>query len=422
MAEKIDIEKLREEVNPVYNTAQSCLQIVASTGDEDSEKLRQTLGFSEFGADSGDKKSNIPPEILQALMKTLPVMKSLPESRFFSFNNFIEKSGAKQVMDLPCGYTSRGIKLAKSGIRYFGLDLPAVIEAMDSAVKKTIGENENISYHAVDATNYASLRKALEGADGELTITTEGLLMYFTQAELETVFGNIRRLLLEFGGKWVTLDNELGRAEKLGLSAAAQGLPREIAEKIGSIAAGSVAKTTLANNIFFDPDQKKVEKFVSDMGFNLELIPVSSYLPASVKSAQDLPEELKTKLIEAISGIHFWVMTAKSEVTESFERSEDNFKADVRLNDNTLNVSLTGRLDTITSPGLLSLYREAEAKGSIESICVDMKNLEYISSAGLRVILIMRKALKSEKDFSLINMSDEVKKIIETTGFDTIFC
>ena len=422
MAEKIDIEKLREEVNPVYNTAQSCLQIVASTGDEDSEKLRQTLGFSEFGADSGDKKSNIPPEILQALMKTLPVMKSLPESRFFSFNNFIEKSGAKQVMDLPCGYTSRGIKLAKSGIRYFGMDLPAVIEAMDSAVKKTIGENENISYHAVDATNYASLRKALEGADGELIITTEGLLMYFTQAELETVFGNIRRLLLEFGGKWVTLDNELGRAEKLGLSAAAQGLPREIAEKIGSIAAGSVAKTTLANNVFFDPDQKKVEKFVSDMGFDLELIPVSSYLPASVKSAQDLPEELKTKLIEAISGIHFWVMTAKSEVTESFERSEDNFKADVRLNDNTLNVSLTGRLDTITSPGLLSLYREAEAKGSIESICVDMKNLEYISSAGLRVILIMRKALKSEKDFSLINMSDEVKKIIETTGFDTIFC
>lgn len=422
MAEKIDIEKLREEVNPVYNTAQSCLQIVASTGDEDSEKLRQTLGFSEFGADSGDKKSNIPPEILQALMKTLPVMKSLPESRFFSFNNFIEKSGAKQVMDLPCGYTSRGIKLAKSGIRYFGMDLPAVIEAMESAVKKTIGENENISYHAVDATNYASLRKALEGADGELTITTEGLLMYFTQAELETVFGNIRRLLLEFGGKWVTLDNELGRAEKLGLSAAAQGLPREIAEKIGSIAAGSVAKTTLANNVFFDPDQKKVEKFVSDMGFDLELIPVSSYLPASVKSAQDLPEELKTKLIEAISGIHFWVMTAKSEVTESFERSEDNFKADVKLNDNTLNVSLTGRLDTITSPGLLSLYREAEAKGSIESICVDMKNLEYISSAGLRVILIMRKALKSEKDFSLINMSDEVKKIIETTGFDTIFC
>ncbi len=422
MAEKIDIEKLREEVNPVYNTAQSCLQIVASTGDEDSEKLRQTLGFSEFGADSGDKSSYIPPEILQALMKALPVMKSLPESRFFSFNNFIEKSGAKQVMDLPCGYTSRGIKLAKSGIRYFGLDLPAVIEAMDSAVKKTIGENENISYHAVDATNYASLRKALEGADGELTITTEGLLMYFTQAELETVFGNIRRLLLEFGGKWVTLDNELGRAEKLGLSAAAQGLPREIAEKIGSIAAGSVAKTTLANNVFFDPDQKKVEKFVSDMGFDLELIPVSSYLPASVKSAQDLPEELKTKLIEAISGIHFWVMTAKSEVTENFERSEDNFKADVRLNDNTLNVSLTGRLDTITSPGLLSLYREAEAKGSIESICVDMKNLEYISSAGLRVILIMRKALKSEKDFSLINMSDEVKKIIETTGFDTIFC
>lgn len=51
-----------------------------------------------------------------------------------------------------------------------------------------------------------------------------------------------------------------------------------------------------------------------------------------------------------------------------------------------------------------------------------MKNLEYISSAGLRVLLIMRKALAGDSDFSLINMSDQVKEIIETTGFDTIFC
>ena len=101
---------------------------------------------------------------------------------------------------------------------------------------------------------------------------------------------------------------------------------------------------------------------------------------------------------------------------------EDNFKADLELNDSTLKVSLTGRLDTISSPGLLALYREAEGKGNITGICVDMKNLEYISSAGLRVLLIMRKALAEDSDFSLINVSDSVKEIIETTGFDTIFC
>ncbi|MCR5403008.1 MAG: STAS domain-containing protein [Butyrivibrio sp.] len=51
-----------------------------------------------------------------------------------------------------------------------------------------------------------------------------------------------------------------------------------------------------------------------------------------------------------------------------------------------------------------------------------MKDLQYISSAGLRVLLIMKKALNAENDFKLMNMNAEVTEIIETTGFDTIFC
>ena len=115
-------------------------------------------------------------------------------------------------------------------------------------------------------------------------------------------------------------------------------------------------------------------------------------------------------------------MTPRAGESDSFAHEEDNFKADLELNGSTLKVALTGRLDTISSPGLLALYREAEAKGTITDICVDMKNLEYVSSAGLRVLLIMRKALKGDNAFSLINVSDSVKAIIETTGFDTIFC
>ena len=85
-------------------------------------------------------------------------------------------------------------------------------------------------------------------------------------------------------------------------------------------------------------------------------------------------------------------------------------------------VAATGDEDSENLRKVLGLYRGAESKGNITGICVDMKNLEYISSAGLRVLLIMRKALAGDSDFSLINMSDQVKEIIETTGFDTIFC
>ena len=422
MSEDLNIEKLREEVNPVYSTAQSCLQIASFLGDAESDELRKALGFSVFGADTKERAGSIPAPIIDALMKALPVFNSLIEARFFSSNNYIKASGAKQVVDLPCGYTARGIKLAKSGIKFYGFDLPAVIDAMKPAVKKTIGDNENITYAEVDATNYASLRRALETADGELHITTEGLLMYLTQSELETVFGNIRKLLLEFGGKWVTVDNELDTAEKKALIAATAGLPPEIAGQIGKVAAGSVSKTTLANNIFFDKDKEKVKKFVSDMGFDLELVPIREYMPVPLVSYKDVSEDVRRQATEALANVNFWVMTAKPGTTEKFTCEEDNFNADVKLNDDVLNVSLTGRLDTITAPGLLALYKEAEAKGKISSVCVDMKDLEYISSAGLRVLLIMRKALFDSKDFSLINMSENVREIIETTGFDTIFC
>ena len=417
-----DLDKLREEVNPVYSTAHSCLQLVAATGDEDSEKLRKILGFTRFGEDTKERGANVPPQIREALIKAIPAFNAQIEVRFFSSNNYIEASGAKTVVDLPSGYTARGIKLAKSGVKYYGLDLPAVIDAMKPAVKEAIGENENIRYCEIDATNYSSVRKALEGAEGELYISTEGLLMYFTQSELETVFGNVRKLLLEFGGRWVTIDNELAKVQARILAAVTSSLPENIASQIGNIAAGALSKTTLANNVFFDSDMEKARKFVSDMGFDLELLSIKDYLPETITSIAKLPEEERKEIQAALEEINFWIMTPRAGESDSFAHEEDNFKADLDLNGNALKVALTGRLDTISSPGLLALYREAEAKGTITDICVDMKNLEYVSSAGLRVLLIMRKALKGDNAFSLINVSDSVKAIIETTGFDTIFC
>ena len=422
MSEELNIEKLREEVNPVYSTAQSCMQQIAMLGDADSEELRKTLGFAEFLADSKERGVEVPPEILNALMRAIPVFMATVEARFFSCNNLIVSSKVKNVLDLPCGYTARGIKLAKSGINYIGTDLPAVIDAMRPAVSKVIGENENINYHGVDATNYSSIRKALENVSGELHITTEGLLMYLTQSELETVFGNIRKILLEFGGRWVTVDNDLDDTSAVAMSAVFADMPGGKGDELGRKIAGIVSKTTLANNIFCDKDKDKVKKFVSDMGFDLELVPMKDYMPEKLMSVAGLSDDLRQKVTDAFGSTTFWVMTAKPGTVEKFGCEEDNFKADVKLTDDTLNISLTGRLDTITAPGLLALFKDAQAKGRITSICVDMKELEYISSAGLRVLMIMNKNVEDDKNFSLINMNDTVKDILETTGFDNIFC
>lgn len=419
MNDELNLDMLREEVNPVFLTAQSCLKICAQLGDEDSIKLMELLDFEEQHNASAMKV--LTPEMLALVGKLMPGFHSLVEARFYTTNKMISDTGVRQVVDLPCGYTSRGIKLSKSGVKYYGFDLPAVAEAMGPAVKKIIGDAGNIQYAGVDATNYSSLREALSDADGELFITTEGMLMYLSQSEIEEVFRNIRRLLLEFGGKWVTIDNTLYDAQPVVLSkVVGSSASPDLLDKVGRIAAGAMSKTEHAKNKFFDKDRAVADAFVRDMGFDLEYINVGDYLPDVLHSLEGLPEESINAVRDTYKNVKLLVMTATTEKNEVFTREDKDFKADVRAIGDTLNIALSGRLDTITSPDLLALYKEASSKATIGSIVIDMKDLDYISSAGLRVLLIMRQDIDSGNDFSIININQNVMEILETTGFDGI--
>ncbi|MBQ1311198.1 MAG: STAS domain-containing protein [Blautia sp.] len=87
-------------------------------------------------------------------------------------------------------------------------------------------------------------------------------------------------------------------------------------------------------------------------------------------------------------------------------------------NGSAVKLALEGRLDTTTAPSL-----EGELKGFIDGITelvFDMEKLEYISSAGLRVLLSAQKIMKKQGDMKLIHVSDEVNEIFEVTGFSDI--
>lgn len=78
-------------------------------------------------------------------------------------------------------------------------------------------------------------------------------------------------------------------------------------------------------------------------------------------------------------------------------------------------LALVGRLDTMTAPEL-----EAEISAmlpTVQSLTLDMEKLDYISSAGLRVILKTQKALEKKSGLKLTHVSDEVKEVFDITGF-----
>lgn len=83
-----------------------------------------------------------------------------------------------------------------------------------------------------------------------------------------------------------------------------------------------------------------------------------------------------------------------------------------------LNIALEGRLDTMTAPDL-----ERELKSSLDGISelvLDIGKLEYISSAGLRVLLSAQKVMHKQGSMIVKNACDEVMEIFEVTGFADI--
>ncbi len=80
--------------------------------------------------------------------------------------------------------------------------------------------------------------------------------------------------------------------------------------------------------------------------------------------------------------------------------------------------ALEGRLDTLTSPDF-----ENETKANIadaEKVVVDFAKLDYISSAGLRVLLNLHKTMAAKQGLTLVNVSESIMDIFDVTGFKDI--
>ena len=87
-------------------------------------------------------------------------------------------------------------------------------------------------------------------------------------------------------------------------------------------------------------------------------------------------------------------------------------------NDNEMIIALKGRLDTLTAPQL-----EEELSGVTDGASIlvfDFAELEYISSAGLRVLLSAQKTMSTRGDMTVRNVSDEIREIFDVTGFSDI--
>ena len=83
-----------------------------------------------------------------------------------------------------------------------------------------------------------------------------------------------------------------------------------------------------------------------------------------------------------------------------------------------LTLKIEGRIDTKTAPEFDETVKTS--LDGISSLIIDLKDVAYISSAGLRVLLIAQKQMNKQGDMKIINVSDDIMEIFEVTGFSDI--
>lgn len=95
-----------------------------------------------------------------------------------------------------------------------------------------------------------------------------------------------------------------------------------------------------------------------------------------------------------------------------------NLKIEITQNNGKTIVDLHGRLDTITAPELEK--KKEEILFGTQLLIIDLNHLDYISSAGLRILLIFQKEMRRQGEMIIQNANETVLEIFEVTGFSDI--
>ena len=91
---------------------------------------------------------------------------------------------------------------------------------------------------------------------------------------------------------------------------------------------------------------------------------------------------------------------------------------EIKKNNHETIVEIVGRLDTITAPALDKTINEDI--GDTKNLVLDVKGMEYISSAGLRVLLSAQKKMQKVGSMKVVGVCEEVMEVFEMTGFADI--
>jgi anti-anti-sigma factor len=387
-------DTFREESNKAFETAKLTSYWLYLAGIPEAIEYGKLIGL-EDGVD---------PEVIPYSKDMCFLNPIIHEIRYTSVNYYVRNSGCKNVLDIACGYSPRGMQLAKEGYHYVGADLPVVADELEPIARKA--GLDNLEYVGADATNYESLKAAADKLDGPICIVVEGLGMYLTKAEAATVRDNIARIMSEHeGSTYITPDP--GNGYLFFDCITANYPPERMREVFGMLF--TMYNWASNGGITMETDKRPLEedaKMFKESGLDAKMSPLRPDNP-QLLSFSKLAPEVTAKIREALMHPFTFVSTLSPDYVVK-EGNDNDFNIESNIEGDTLFVKVSGRLDVLSSPKLLECFESNKEK--VKEVEVDCKGLTYLSSSGNRVFHLIRKELSDPDKLRVINLSEELEK------------
>jgi len=214
------------------------------------------------------------------------------EARYKTTDQIIARYHITQVLEIAAGLSPRGLAMTEDpNVVYVATDLPEILEQekaiAESILAKSNIHRSNLYYRIANALDRESLLQAAIPfrSDKPVAIITEGLLPYLTREEKEVLASNIRDLLKQHDGIWITPDVGTKQLWKF-ISQADDTMQQRMQNIFG--ATGRDIET----NTF--EDENAVRQFFTSAGFTIEEYPFSNVLEdlSSVKLSKFKREEI----------------------------------------------------------------------------------------------------------------------------------
>ncbi len=408
------MDELRARTNPAFNGAKSTLVYLVEAGDGNAAMMAGELNIDPNAVFGGEKRD----ALSMGMMATV-------DAGYEIMNKIMSSVPEKTIVDLGCGYTPRALIPELENKHYIGCDLPIVIDEMAPLAKKLLaGKNRPApaEYKAADFTNYDSLRAALNGVEGPVCLESQSTLDYLTQSEVRQLCANVRRVLVEFGGRWLTPDVEAGdRTVNTLMAVVGADALRDVMSAFTTLSSETdvvVGDNDMIIRYGYTDDIPKCAALLKEVGLKAKKITMSDYMP-ELKVFGKLNDEQRAAMKKAYESLNAWELTPDPDWTEPEAKTGGEFGIDTAVNGSDLTVTLRGRVDSLTAPEFLAAFEKVAGENALAAATVDMSNLEYISSAGLRVLLIMTKRLGAGHVI-VTGANELIRSIFEQTGYDDI--